>query len=84
MTVHLAASHVRDSDSLVWVVPKSDRRADSDRQLDSDDRQVDWSDPDDERAQPGDVIGIESEGETTELGDTAEDEDERRRDVEPF
>jgi hypothetical protein len=35
-----------------------------------------------DRAQPGDVIGIESDGETTELGDTAEDEDERRRDAE--
>ncbi|MGD9906466.1 MAG: hypothetical protein AB7U83_23620 [Vicinamibacterales bacterium] len=35
-----------------------------------------------ERAQPGDVIGIETDGETTELGDTAEDEDERRRDAE--
>jgi hypothetical protein len=31
-----------------------------------------------ERAQPGDVIGIESEGETTSIGDTAEDEDRRR------
>jgi hypothetical protein len=37
---------------------------------------------DSDRAQPGDVIGIESDGETTELGDTAEDEDERRRDAE--
>ncbi len=33
------------------------------------------------RAQPGDVIGIETDGETTELGDTAEDEDERRVDA---
>lgn len=31
------------------------------------------------RAQPGDVLGIESGGETTAIGDTAEDEDERRR-----
>jgi hypothetical protein len=31
-----------------------------------------------ERAQPGDVIGVESGGETTSLGDTAEDEDRRR------
>jgi hypothetical protein len=38
--------------------------------------------PADDRAQPGDVIGIEREGETTELGDTREDEDERRRDAE--
>ena len=32
------------------------------------------------RAQPGDVLGIETGGETTEIGDTAEDENERRRD----
>lgn len=38
--------------------------------------------PADDRAQPGDVIGIERDGETTELGDTDEDEDERRRDAE--
>jgi hypothetical protein len=38
-----------------------------------------WPDPDEERAQPGDVVGIERGGETTELGDTAEDEDEKRR-----
>jgi hypothetical protein len=31
------------------------------------------------RAQPGDILGLETGGETTELGDTAEDEDERRR-----
>ena len=31
-----------------------------------------------ERAQPGDVLGIESSGETTSIGDTAEDEDRRR------
>ena len=31
-----------------------------------------------ERAQPGDVIGIESGGETTSIGETAEDEDRRR------
>ena len=34
------------------------------------------------RAQPGDVLGIETGGETTEIGDTAEDEDKRRRDAE--
>lgn len=38
--------------------------------------------PNDDRAQPGDVLGIEHEGETTELGDTREDEDERREDAE--
>jgi hypothetical protein len=38
-----------------------------------------WPDPDQERAQPGDVLGIERGGETTSLGDTEEDEDRRRR-----
>ena len=41
-----------------------------------------WPDPDKERAQPGDILGIERGGETTTLGDTEEDEDERRRDAE--
>ena len=35
-----------------------------------------------ERAQPGDVLGIEEEGETTHLGDTAEDEDDRLSEAE--
>lgn len=35
-----------------------------------------------DRAQPGDVLGIERDGETTELGDTREDEDRRREDAE--
>ncbi len=34
------------------------------------------------RAQPGDVLGVETGGERTGLGDTAEDEDDRRRDAE--
>ena len=36
----------------------------------------------DDRAQPGDVLGIERDGETTELGDTREDEDQRREEAE--
>ena len=35
-----------------------------------------------ERAQPGDVIGVETGGEQTHIGDTAKDEDDRRRDAE--
>jgi hypothetical protein len=34
------------------------------------------------RAQPGDVLGIETGGETTAIGDTSEDENERRREAE--
>jgi hypothetical protein len=37
-----------------------------------------------ERAQPGDVLGIESSGERTSIGDTAEDEDKRREDSEEY
>ena len=42
----------------------------------------DWPDPDTERAQPGDVLGIERGGEITNLGDTEQDEDRRRREAE--
>ena len=46
---------------------------------DSTNPNANWPDPDVERAQPGDVLGIERGGETTSLGDTGEDEDRRRR-----
>lgn len=36
----------------------------------------------DGRAQPGEVIGLETGGERTSIGDTAEDENKRRRDAE--
>ena len=36
----------------------------------------------DGRAQPGDVLGIEQDGERTHLGETREDEDERREEAE--
>jgi len=39
-------------------------------------------DPIDERAQPGDVLGIEEDGATTHLGEDAEDENERLQDAE--
>jgi hypothetical protein len=39
-------------------------------------------DPADDRAQPGDVLGVERDGERTHLGETREDEDERREDAE--
>lgn len=34
------------------------------------------------RAQPGDVLGVETDGERTYMGDTTEDENKRRRDAE--
>lgn len=45
------------------------------------DREGDVSPHFDNRAQPGDVLGIETGGETTSIGDSAEDEDKRRRDA---
>lgn len=39
-------------------------------------------DPVDDRAQPGDVLGIEKDGKTTELGDTRDDEREKKQDAE--
>lgn len=36
----------------------------------------------DGRAQPGDVLGIERDGERTHVGETREDEDKRRDDAE--
>jgi hypothetical protein len=41
-----------------------------------------WPDPDKERAQPGDVLGIERGGETTSLGDSEQEEDRRRKEAE--
>lgn len=38
--------------------------------------------PTDDRAQPGDVLGVERDGERTHLGETREDEDKRREDAE--
>jgi hypothetical protein len=70
----------RDNDRL--VAADVDRTADTDADRDRDARR----DRDDdlrasavgERAQPGDILGIESAGERTALGDTAKDEDNRR------
>jgi len=42
----------------------------------------DVSPHDDGRAQPGDVLGLETGGERTYVGDTSDDENERRRDAE--
>ena len=52
------------------------------RERNDDDRTGDVSPHFDGRAQPGDVIGLETGGETTHVGETAEDENKRRRDAE--
>ena len=38
--------------------------------------------PTPDRAQPGNVLGLEQDGKTTHLGDTAEDENEELEDAE--
>jgi hypothetical protein len=38
--------------------------------------------PGTDRAQPGDVVGIENDGKTTHLGESRKDENERLRDAE--
>ncbi len=45
-------------------------------------READPSPHFDGRAQPGDVLGVETGGERTYIGDTAEDENKRRQDAE--
>lgn len=60
------------------------RRVDLDARERATDRTVEDTPVEDmvDRAQPGDVLGIETAGETTSLGDTARDEDERREEAE--
>jgi hypothetical protein len=72
---------VRDRDSLLGL----DRDELRDRARGAEMNRDDRRDRDDlrtpavgERAQPGDILGIESAGETTSLGDKASDEDKRR------
>jgi hypothetical protein len=60
------------------VVRPSDRSAEQVRMKDAADPSPHFGG----RAQPGDVIGVETGGERTYVGDTAEDENERRRDAE--
>jgi len=66
--------------------PREHVVAKADRDIDSGDRaRAAVPDPSPHfggRAQPGDVIGFEEGGETTHIGETAEDENERRRDAE--
>jgi hypothetical protein len=56
---------------------KDDRRGEEVRA-----REVDPSPHYAGRAQPGDVLGVETGGEQTHIGETAEDENDRRRDAE--
>lgn len=65
-------------DAPVGVRIREERRGDGDARLAAGVA----VDPDAARAQPGDVLGLGRGGETTTLGDTADDEDERRREAE--
>ena len=67
-------------DNSVEEMTNAERRAPLDSEHDDLDPSADDVSPHDGgRAQPGDVLGIETGGETTEIGDTSEDENERRR-----
>jgi hypothetical protein len=66
----------RDAGPLGRSSARATRRTDSGATADN------WPNPAVERAQPGDVLGIERGGETTTLGDTTEDEDQRRESAE--
>jgi PRC-barrel domain protein len=59
-----------------WEDDRSHRQDDDER------RASDVSPHLDGRAQPGDVLGLETGGERTSIGDTSEDEDKRRRSAE--
>jgi hypothetical protein len=64
------------------TVPDPPRRPDDITRRDRQNPGGAWPDADAERAQPGDVLGIERDGETTQVGDTRASEDERRRNAE--
>jgi hypothetical protein len=69
--------------SMAGVTSAGDSRLERDRQRDSVVAQADDVSPHlGGRAQPGDVLGVETGGERTYIGDTSEDENKRRRDAE--
>lgn len=73
---HRARRHYSQPD---WWRGASDNTRPDETDAARDTRIRDESPHVDGRAQPGDVLGIETAGERTEIGDTAEDENERRR-----
>lgn len=71
--------HTHDRD-LVVAKDRDDRHRDHDREHEAGRRDADDVSPHFAgRAQPGDILGIETGGETTKVGDSAEDENKRRR-----
>jgi hypothetical protein len=72
-------SHDRDRE-LVVAKDRDDRPRDHDREHEAGRRDADDLSPHfGGRAQPGDILGIETGGEVTKIGDSAEDENKRRR-----
>lgn len=73
--------HTHDHDrELVTAHDRGDTLRDHDTVHESGGRDRDDSSPHfGGRAQPGDILGIETGGETTKIGDSAEDENKRRR-----
>jgi hypothetical protein len=77
VTTGAETGRVRETSSTEAIRMKDESRRDEVRMKD-----VEPSPHHDGRAQPGDVLGVETGGEQTHIGDTAEDEDDRRRDAE--
>ena len=73
-----SAVPVRETYDREHVTAREDRDRLSDDRRASDDVSPHYGG----RAQPGDVLGLETGGETTGIGDTADDEDTRRRKAE--
>ena len=72
--------HTHDARELVTAHDRHDTRPDHDATHDAGARDRDDVSPHfGGRAQPGDILGIETGGETTNIGDSAEDENKRRR-----
>jgi hypothetical protein len=72
-----------DSREHVIAHDRDDTRRDHDAEHESGGRDRDDVSPHfGGRAQPGDILGIETGGETTKIGDSAEDENKRRRETE--
>jgi hypothetical protein len=78
---HEPHTHDRERE-LVTARDRDDGRRDHDSVHESGGRDRDDLSPHfGGRAQPGDILGIETGGETTKIGDSAEDENKRRRDA---
>ena len=87
LRVLVRGATVRDDLMTARERETRNRRAELDGRLTGErkvrDREVGDESPHlDGRAQPGDVIGLETGGESTHIGDTAEDENKRRIDAE--